>query len=318
MLKYKYHPKTKEELVEAIKKEIYEVQGTPDNPNWKADLNCIDVSAIKDFNYLFAPVSYDFGSEWYGLEKFKGNISKWNIAPDADISDLVFDSGFIYPEGYEIRYENLNLENDEDIILEDANAAYDFMNSQEYREKYQTVFNGDIGDWNVTDTIMKIQTWIPNMSANPYLNILPDKIISVKTFKEALKRKLITDVSIIDFNKDIVKTMDESMIEKVKESYPELFIINNPLKERDNAFARKILKKYMDINVDKKIVAKNIDLFKKRQYEERIFECYKRYDDENIRKKAIASLVVAPFLEDLKRENKLSKKNKIDINITEK
>ena len=40
---YKYRPKNKEELVEAIKKEIYEVQGTEYNPNWQADLNCIDI-----------------------------------------------------------------------------------------------------------------------------------------------------------------------------------------------------------------------------------------------------------------------------------
>ena len=45
-MQYKYHPKTKEELVEAMKKEIFEVQGTKDNPNWEADLDCIDVSQI--------------------------------------------------------------------------------------------------------------------------------------------------------------------------------------------------------------------------------------------------------------------------------
>ena len=72
----KYKPKTKEELIEAIKKEIFEVQGTKDNPNWNADLNCIDTSNITDMSYLFSKNS--FYAEEYGLEKFNGNISKWN------------------------------------------------------------------------------------------------------------------------------------------------------------------------------------------------------------------------------------------------
>jgi len=69
---YKYKPKTKKELVEVIKKEIYEVQGTKDNPNWQADLNCIDTSNITDMSLLF--------SKEYGLENFNGDISNWNVS----------------------------------------------------------------------------------------------------------------------------------------------------------------------------------------------------------------------------------------------
>ena len=69
---YKYRPKNKEELVEAIKKEINEVQGSENNPNWQADLNCIDTSLITDMSYLF--------SNEYGLEKFSGNISSWDVS----------------------------------------------------------------------------------------------------------------------------------------------------------------------------------------------------------------------------------------------
>ena len=68
----KYKPKTKKELVEIIKKEIYKIQGTPDNPNWEADLNCIDTSKITDMSYLF--------SKEFGLNKFNGNISNWNTS----------------------------------------------------------------------------------------------------------------------------------------------------------------------------------------------------------------------------------------------
>ena len=69
---YKYRPKTKEELVEAIKKEIYEIQRTKNKPNWQADLNCIDTSLITDMSDLF--------SKEYGLNKFNGDISKWNVS----------------------------------------------------------------------------------------------------------------------------------------------------------------------------------------------------------------------------------------------
>ena len=69
---YKYKPETKKELIEVIKKEIYEVQGTKDKPNWKANLNHIDTSLITDMFCLF--------SKEYGLNKLNGNISEWNIS----------------------------------------------------------------------------------------------------------------------------------------------------------------------------------------------------------------------------------------------
>ena len=74
---YKYKPKTKEELVKAITKEI-EVQGTSDNPNWEADLNYINTGLITDMSKLF--------SEKYGLEKFNGDISDWNVSNVKDMS----------------------------------------------------------------------------------------------------------------------------------------------------------------------------------------------------------------------------------------
>ena len=77
MMKYKYHPNTKEELIEAIKKEIFEVQGTNKNPNWEADLNCIDTSKITDMSFLF--------SSAYGLENFNGDISGWDVINVKDI-----------------------------------------------------------------------------------------------------------------------------------------------------------------------------------------------------------------------------------------
>ena len=85
-MEYKYRPKNKEQLVETIKKEIFEVQGSKDNPNWQADLNCIDTSNITDMSYLF--------SEEYGLEEFNGDISEWNTKNVKDMSYMFSDSEF--------------------------------------------------------------------------------------------------------------------------------------------------------------------------------------------------------------------------------
>jgi len=75
-MKYKYRPKTKEELIKAIKKEIYEIQGSENNPNWQADLNCIDTSNITDMSFLFAPDKYN----GYRLAEFNGDISNWDVS----------------------------------------------------------------------------------------------------------------------------------------------------------------------------------------------------------------------------------------------
>jgi len=45
-MNYKYQPKDYNELMKNIENEIYNIQGTSDNPNWQADLNCIDTLQI--------------------------------------------------------------------------------------------------------------------------------------------------------------------------------------------------------------------------------------------------------------------------------
>ena len=104
-VEYKYQPKTKEELVEAIKKEIYEVQGTKDNPNWNANLNCIDTSLIEDMSYLFSAGKYgnfkyelslfaNLNTDTYNLEDFNGDISKWDTSKVTDMSYMFWKSNF--------------------------------------------------------------------------------------------------------------------------------------------------------------------------------------------------------------------------------
>ena len=87
----KYKPKTKEELLDIISREI-EANGT------ECSLNHIDVSNITDMGYLFKGSDFigDI-SDWnvsnvkymYGMfesSKFNGNISNWNVSNVIDMS----------------------------------------------------------------------------------------------------------------------------------------------------------------------------------------------------------------------------------------
>lgn len=75
-MEYKYKPKAKEELLEAIDKEI-KLQGV------KADLNCIDTSAIAGMSELFGNVDSYFDED--GLSEFNGDISDWNVSNVRDM-----------------------------------------------------------------------------------------------------------------------------------------------------------------------------------------------------------------------------------------
>ena len=76
MKNYKRLPKTKE----------YKIQAINEKPNWEANLNMIDTSKITDMSYLFSTVT--------GLEKFNGNISKWNTSNVKNMSNMFYESNF--------------------------------------------------------------------------------------------------------------------------------------------------------------------------------------------------------------------------------
>jgi len=123
-MRYKYKPKTKSGLIKAIKKEIYEVQGTPDNPNWNADLNCIDTGLITDMSGLFSDYQYR-----YKLDKFNGDISKWNVSNVEDMSEMF--SGSLF---------------NEDI------SNWDVSNVQNMSSMFRkSKFNRDISKWDVSN-----------------------------------------------------------------------------------------------------------------------------------------------------------------------
>ena len=72
---HNYHPKTKAELKELIKKLIKE-RGN------NADLNDIDTSAITDMEDLFY------------LSDFNGDISKWDVSNVTDMNSMFYRSRF--------------------------------------------------------------------------------------------------------------------------------------------------------------------------------------------------------------------------------
>jgi hypothetical protein len=78
---FKYQPKDYNELMKNIENEIYNIQGTSNNPNWGADLNYIDTSQI---NRMFGVFSIMYS-------KFNGDISRWNVK-----NVMVFDKMFEY------------------------------------------------------------------------------------------------------------------------------------------------------------------------------------------------------------------------------
>lgn len=67
----KVQPKTKYELMDIIRDEITQ-------NGWECDLNHIDVSKITDMSNLFAG-GYELKKGEWPLDKFNGDISKWNV-----------------------------------------------------------------------------------------------------------------------------------------------------------------------------------------------------------------------------------------------
>ena len=133
-MKYKYKPKTKDELKEIIEKEI-EIQGK------NADLNMIDTSLITDMCCLF--VYFDFNgdiSQWdvsnvkdmHGMfegTKFNGDISEWDVSNVTDMSRM-------------FAYSKFN----QDISKWNVSNVKDMSGMFEH-----SMFKGDIFGWDVSN-----------------------------------------------------------------------------------------------------------------------------------------------------------------------
>ena len=120
----KYKPKTKEELVDLIIKEI-ETNG----PN--CSLNHIDVSNITDMSYLFRggdPNKYQMGHSI--LSEFDGDISDWNVSNVTNMAFLFYRSRFDGKKGDISNWDVSNVINMDNMF-------------------YNSKFNGDISTWQI-------------------------------------------------------------------------------------------------------------------------------------------------------------------------
>ena len=106
---FKHTPKTKTALIAAIREEI-KLQGH------RADLNCIDTSAIKNMRELFNK-----------FKTFNGDISEWNVSQVTDMADMFNGSEF-----------------DGDI------SKWDVSNVKDMTDMFRSSkFRGDISGWKV-------------------------------------------------------------------------------------------------------------------------------------------------------------------------
>ena len=135
-MEYKYHPKTEEELLDAIEKEII-LQGN------SADLNCIDTSAITDMSTIFNNSQFNGDiSKWnvskvtnmvflfYGSQ-FNGDISKWNVSKVRYMRDIFLDSKF---DGDISKWNIDNVEDDRSSLLEFGVYKGDHSSEEDSKE----------------------------------------------------------------------------------------------------------------------------------------------------------------------------------------
>ena len=135
--KYKYFPKTKEELKDIISRRIKE-EGN------EVDLNDIDVSNITDMSYLFKFSNFNgYISNWDvsnvkdmteflgGCKEFNKDISNWNVSNVTNMSCMFFGC-----ESFNQDISNWDVSNV-------TNMTSTFFNCKE--------FNQNISNWNVSN-----------------------------------------------------------------------------------------------------------------------------------------------------------------------
>ena len=76
---YKYHPQTKEELIENIK-ELLDKEET--------DFNCIDTSEITDMSNLFSDSYIDGNTEIIIIKDMNINISNWDVSNVTNMAEM--------------------------------------------------------------------------------------------------------------------------------------------------------------------------------------------------------------------------------------
>lgn len=144
---YTVQPQTKKELADIIK-------NTCKKKGWNCDLNFIDTSKITDMSLLFSDIPTCFGG--YDLEKFNGDISKWNTSNVTNMFSM-FDGALFFNHPLN-NWDVSNVTNMRLMFSEakSFNQPLDKWNVSKVRSMscmfaYAIKFNQPIENWNMSN-----------------------------------------------------------------------------------------------------------------------------------------------------------------------
>ena len=137
-ISYNYHPKTKDELEDIIKRRI-KSEGN------ECDLNDIDTSNITNMSNLFE------------FSKFNGDISRWNVSKVTNMEGMFVESTFtgdisnwVVSNVTNMKYMFMHSAFDGDI------SNWNVSNVKNMRSMFlYSKFNSDISNWDVSNVIDK-------------------------------------------------------------------------------------------------------------------------------------------------------------------
>ena len=120
---YTVQPQTKAELAEIIRQ-------TCEEQGWDCDLNFIDTSKITDMSYLFSG-NCDEEGNYYGLDHFCGDISKWDTSNVKSMRDMFSENDDFSAECCNISEWNVSNVDDFSSMFESYNlSGVDFIPSR--------------------------------------------------------------------------------------------------------------------------------------------------------------------------------------------
>ena len=138
-------PKTKDELVSLIQDEVKK-------NGWNCNLNHINTRYITDMSYLFADSNSYVDYNSYDLNRFDGDISKWNVSQVKNMKGMFQRSQYTGNNGNLSNWNVSKVEDMSDMFSESEYigelAKWNVSNVTNMNSMfYNTMFIGDISKW---------------------------------------------------------------------------------------------------------------------------------------------------------------------------